>query len=164
MIRLIVSFAFLTVFSAFSQIEFSSFEKQTKANLEQLPDAESITAKSSCGEVSVKMTDKTFSGGCAGTLVREYVATDDCGNTASAMQFISLEDTTPPLFESSNPTEIGKTQMNAQPEVSDNSGLKVKLSFEDQKAGDRITRTWKAVDTCGNVSEFIQTVRLSGEL
>ena len=55
-------------------------------------------ATDNCGEVSIAVTSEEIAGDCAGTLtiVRTFTATDDAGNDTSAMQTISVVDTTGP--------------------------------------------------------------------
>ena len=100
-----------------------------------------------------------------GVLERTYTATDACGNTSSIIQYISLQDTTAPVFECpSNLTyecdeEVLETPT---PFVSDNCGLEVNVTFEETETGDSceriITRTWTAVDYCENEGVCTQVI------
>src|SRR5205807_1693757 len=55
------------------------------------------TAQDGCGSVAVSYSD-VASNSCGGTKVisRTWTATDGCGNIASALQTITVRDTTPP--------------------------------------------------------------------
>ena len=55
-----------------------------------------------CTDVSIEVTSETIAGDCAGnyTIERTFTATDDCGNSTSATQTITVEDTTAPEFTS----------------------------------------------------------------
>ena len=66
---------------------------------EELP-AAGYTAEDACGAVTVEVTEEIVAGDCPQemTILRTYVATDDCGNSASAVQTITVQDTTAPVF------------------------------------------------------------------
>jgi uncharacterized protein YcnI len=56
------------------------------------------TAADNCGEVTLGYSEEMSDVECANqyTLVRTWTATDDCGNSSTASQTISVEDTTAP--------------------------------------------------------------------
>ena len=53
------------------------------------------TATDNCGEVTIEVSSETTAGDCDGsyTLTRTFTATDDAGNSSSATQTITVEDT-----------------------------------------------------------------------
>ena len=57
-------------------------------------------ASDNCGEVTIEVSSETTAGDAAGnyTIVRTFTATDDAGNSASATQTITVQDTTAPEF------------------------------------------------------------------
>ncbi len=57
-------------------------------------------------EVPVVLTESIIPGSCIGarTIIRTFRATDDCGNTATATQTITVVDTTPPVAQCKNAT------------------------------------------------------------
>lgn len=64
-------------------------------------DAEDIpapTVTDECSLVEITFEDVLQSGGCYGTLVRTWIATDACGNSVSAEQIIYIDDDTAPEF------------------------------------------------------------------
>ena len=63
---------------------------------------DAASASDNCGEVTVEEVSETIAGDCAGsyTIVRTFTATDDAGNSTSATQTITVEDTTAPEFTS----------------------------------------------------------------
>jgi hypothetical protein len=65
-------------------------------------DAEEIPAPpvtDDCDQTEITFEDQIQSGGCYGYIVRTWIATDGCGNVATAEQIIELIDTTAPEIE-----------------------------------------------------------------
>ena len=60
------------------------------------------TATDNCGEVTIEVSSETIAGRLRRqhTVVRTFTATDDCGNSSSCDQTITVEDTTAPEFTS----------------------------------------------------------------
>ena len=58
------------------------------------------TASDNCGVVTIEVMSETTTGDAAGnyTIVRTFTATDDAGNSSSATQTITVQDTTAPEF------------------------------------------------------------------
>ena len=58
------------------------------------------TAADNCGEVTIEVSSETTAGDAAGNyvIVRTFTATDDAGNSSSATQTITVQDTTAPEF------------------------------------------------------------------
>jgi large repetitive protein len=100
----------------------------------------------------------------AGTVSRLWTATDDLGNTAHAMQVITvMPDTELPQIFISEPTSTVNCDEFASmsaPVVSDNCAAvdQLLVEFTDVKVGNTITRTWIVTDLCGNKNEAIQTI------
>ncbi|MEO5906647.1 MAG: ice-binding family protein, partial [Saprospiraceae bacterium] len=94
-----------------------------------------ISSTDNCGALTLTSADVISNMVCANglTVTRTYVATDDCGNSASCMQIITVNDTIPPsitcpgdLFlecTDSIPTDLAT--------ASDNCGDSVTLSYTD---------------------------------
>lgn len=156
--------AFLPI-AAVAQITVSEYEMKVTVNIDELDLMTMPSATSSCGVVNVSFTDQVFSGGCLGTLSRTYTFTDDCGNSASAMQFILLEDTVPPVFNVS-PEDFSLSASESTeatiPTVTatDNSMKEVKITFHEFNSGGSITRSWTAEDDCGNVEVMKQVITI----
>ncbi|MCP4580979.1 MAG: T9SS type A sorting domain-containing protein [candidate division Zixibacteria bacterium] len=100
---------------------------------------------------------------CPETITRTYRATDDCDNSVTCVQLITVDDTTPPtitcpgdiIVECSGPTDPDNT---GYPTASDNCDQNPQLAYTDQVDDSLITRTWTATDACDNVSESCQQI------
>ncbi len=120
-------------------------------------------------------TDQIFNGCNAFnfTITRTWVAQDICGNSSTAVQLITVEDTTPPVItcpsdinvscnENTSPAALGVAT------ATDNCDPFVQPTFTDVISGsttgctqNTITRTWTAEDDCGNISTCVQTINIS---
>jgi large repetitive protein len=129
-----------------------------------------ITATDDCGTVNITYTDALNSGGCLGTLVRTYTATDLCGNTATAQQFISIYDTQGPIIQNPADTTVS---CNSAPEsmpsitIFDACGLPIELLDASQEiiaideCSYQIVWHWSAMDYCENVSEATTVITVT---
>jgi hypothetical protein len=66
-----------------------------------VPAPATVTAADNCdSSVSVIFTEKRINGICASNykLIRTWTASDDCGNTTTHSQTVTVQDTTPPLI------------------------------------------------------------------
>lgn len=131
------------------------------------------SASDTCSGEDVNLTfeDVTTAGNCEGTysVSRTWTATDACGNTATAVQTINVQDITPPVIASlpeASTIECEVTPEFAQATATDACGSEVTLTFEDVttigecEGNYAITRTWTATDTCGNASTASQTINV----
>ena len=132
-----------------------------------------------------------MSGGCIGTWYRTWTATDDCGNSSSAEQLITLMDVTAPTFETvpADTTIVLNAFCDANyvvevtggyPSVSDNCDVCFDQNLvvdytesdavytcegdDDMLEGTRyIERTWTVTDQCGNSSNHVQVITLEDD-
>lgn len=130
-----------------------------------------VQATDNCGSVNIDTNTNIIEGDCSGdyTLVRTYIATDECGNTTSATQTITVVDNDPPTFTFvPGNTAISCDQMvpmeNAQ--ATDDCGTatitEVSSTIQGSCAGNyTIVRTFTATDACGNASTATQTISVS---
>lgn len=151
-------------------ITLNDFEEKVRLNTTELKDAQLIEASTTCdGEVKITFEDKKFSGGCAGTLERTYTITDECNNSKTAVQYITLEDTTPPVFQSEPEDITLESRTDLKNPVSlvafDESGNDATVTVEesynmDDKDFVYVTRTWTATDPCDNVATHQRVIAI----
>lgn len=130
------------------------------------------TATDNCtASPAITFSDTVDPGNCAeGGIMRTWIATDDCGNTATCIQLISLDDTTPPDItcpgdvtiscdESTSPDNTGSAT------ATDNCTANPTITFTDDVTPSgicmqtfTITRTFTAIDDCGNPATCSQTI------
>jgi hypothetical protein len=122
------------------------------------------TATDNCDlEVTVTFTSEIGSGGCLGILVRYLTATDDCGNTATAEQYIYIQDTTPPVINEPADMTVECNMVPEAPgeggaEIYDNCGYEVSVEFHTEMLDGPCTDSytilwiWDATDYCDNMS------------
>lgn len=125
-------------------------------------------AMDACGSVSLSLDEDTDYNGCFSsyTITRTWTATDDCGNSSTATQVITIEDTTAPEFTlvpASYSVECTDEVVYENATAADNcAGFSMDL-VTDTVLSDcnnvyDIVRTWTATDGCGNVSTAVQTI------
>ncbi|MFK7756394.1 MAG: T9SS type A sorting domain-containing protein [Flavobacteriales bacterium] len=125
-----------------------------------------VTATDNCNEVTITFEDQLNSGGCLGVVERTYTAVDACGNTATAIQYISLQDTTDPVITCPEDLEhqCDETPDYGMATATDNCGLDVTITMEEStevaECITTITRTYTATDYCDNVSTCTQTITI----
>lgn len=121
------------------------------------------------GAAAISYTDSRSEGTCSYTITRTWSATDNCNNTTTASQTITIKDTTAPVL-AGVPVDASASCDNvpaaAAVTATDNcNGASVALS-ESTTAGNcagnyTITRTWTATDACGNSSSATQVITVT---
>ncbi|MEH6537443.1 MAG: hypothetical protein V7719_13680, partial [Psychroserpens sp.] len=127
------------------------------------------TASDDQGIDSITYIDVS-SGSCPLTVQRTFSVTDECGNTVSDIQNITIDDSTPPNLtlpsdkdlecaESTDPSNTGNAT------ASDICGTST-VSFSDSVVDNcsntkTITRTWTAIDECGNSISDVQVITVT---
>ncbi len=113
-------------------------------------------------------------GGNKGTIIRTFIATDECGNTATCTQTIFVDDTTPPTIDCPETLTVscnGSTDpsVTGMPTALDNCTANPTLTHVDSGAPSgtgcegitgSITRTWTATDECGNTTTCVQIINI----
>ena len=119
--------------------------------------------------IGLEFSDSGISNACTGgVIIRTWTATDECGNTATAQQRVTISaDNAQPTFTSTLPQDITVTCGNIPVapivEASDCNGATVSFVESDPAiriCGYTITRTWTATDGCGNQISHTQTINV----
>ncbi|PWA04819.1 hypothetical protein DB891_17400, partial [Flavobacterium laiguense] len=122
------------------------------------PSFGAATATDTCDPTpTITFADVTTPGSCPSnySVTRTWTATDDCGNTASCSRTIVVQDITAPVITCAADKTI---ECNAafnfdQPTATDNcSTFTIVTVGTVTNTNGSQTRTWKAVDACGNES------------
>jgi hypothetical protein len=120
----------------------------------------SATATDNCSTPVITYVDVTN----GSKISRTWTATDAAGNTASAVQTITLVDNTKPVI-SDVPDVVVSCGGSTTPSVTgmatatDNCSTP-SVTYSDVTNGNVITRTWKATDASGNYSTSVQYITL----
>ncbi len=105
-------------------------------------------------------------------IARTWAATDACGNTGTCRQTITVNDAEPPAITSSPADvviEYPAEPVFGTPVFTDNFDPNVVVTFADVSTPGNgldtvirtVTRTWTAIDECGNVAQASQTITVS---
>ena len=120
---------------------------------------------------TITSSDAIVGGACPqeSTITRTWVATDDCGNSSSCTQTIFVDDSQAPVLtcpanitiQCTASTLPGNT---GTATATDNCDATPTITSSDATVGGAcpqeltITRTWMAIDDCGNSSTCAQTI------
>lgn len=137
-----------------------------------------VQAVDVCGEVVSLTVSQTSNqdpnpANCAHytyALVRTFVVSDDCGNTASAQQIIQVVDNVPPnLYGFSDTTLVCEVSPVTPPPIAIDACGDIALTpvlvnevIDNPGCGDTYTKllVWQSSDVCGNVGQLVQTVHV----
>ena len=148
----------------------SGIPADATATCNTLPAPANPVATDNCDtEVEIDYSETEQAGTCTDSyvLVRTWIATDNCGNTTTESQSITIEDTTAPTL-TGIPGDLtvscGTIIPVAIPLAMDNCDTDVEIEFtESEEPGDcsdnyTLLRSWTAVDNCGNSTTQTQTI------
>ena len=131
------------------------------------------TAVDNCDDaVEVTFTDSTVGTSCPNgyTAIRTFTATDNCGNTTTAQQVITVEpeaavDVTFTFVPAGgsvscadNPSFGDAVAVTDCPDGAVNIIFSDEVDTDDCAQGYSVTRTWTATDNCGNVATASATI------
>ena len=131
------------------------------------------SASDDCDDnVTVTYEDTVLPGGCAQdyTIQRVWTAVDHCGNSAQAVQLITMTDDSAPVITSS-PGPLTLQCVDDIPDPNPNSiqtsgecGVVTVRHISDVPNGQTcpqvITRTYRVSDECGNATDVTQTITI----
>ena len=135
------------------------------------------TAADNCGvPVFIDFSEVEIPGTCSNqyTVVRTWIASDDCGNKTTRVQTVTVSDIIAPVLANlPQPTfttdcaERVPLMPNPAVTASDNCGQPIDIYFSEVEIPGtcanqyQITRTWRAQDDCGNATIFVQTITVN---
>ncbi len=140
-----------------------------------VPSAPAQTATDNCNApVYIDFSETVTPGNCLNrfTLVRTWVAQDDCGNSTVRQQLINVNDDIAPVITCPGPLQAQCSPAEIPPyanlneftsaggTASDNCGLNVNSfgMISEVANGNVYTRTYRVTDQCGNSAACTQTV------
>jgi len=126
------------------------------------------TAVDTCGSAVVTFTDSVVNNcGNARTISRTWRATDQCGNSSTGVQTITVRDLTPPvltypadrLVECGASTAPSATGNATALDACNAATVTYSDSVSNACGGTKvISRLWTAVDSCGNSTNAVQKI------
>lgn len=133
-------------------------------------------AMDACSGVTVAVELSEGEVSCSGmaAVIRTFIATDGCGNTATATQVVTYIDTEAPTFMAPADASVecgadaSPAAMGEPTDLADNCMSDLTVAHEDVIessadgcfADDVIRRTWTVTDGCGNATSAVQIISL----
>jgi len=148
---------------------FDVFPQDALLSCNQVPNGESagVVYSDNCSAVTMTFVDNIITGVCANEYIleREYTITDNCGNSTSRTWTAQVSDNEGPTIygvPQNETLECGSPIGEAIIFGIDNCSALVDIIVSAQTTpldcGYLFTRTWLAVDECGNTTEASQTI------
>jgi len=149
--------------------EFTSVPADYTAECSDEHPLEDATASDNCGVVTVTVDADTVST-CANSYVvtRTFTATDDCMNATTAVQVITIEDTTDPVLSipADYTAECDEALVYENASATDNCtvfDMEIEPYAVDTVMGAcpntwTITRSFAVMDECNNTDSLVQTI------
>ncbi len=139
---------------------------------------DNVSATDNCTtNIIIEFNETVVVGDCEDSyeIIKEWTATDDCGNAMTETQSIVVRDNTAPLI-TNVPADITLDCGQVAPAVpqvfvTDNCDPNVEIVFAETNTSSTfdcttsyvITRSWEAVDRCGNRTTREQTITVGGD-
>ncbi|MBS0009851.1 MAG: HYR domain-containing protein [Bacteroidales bacterium] len=135
-----------------------------------VPDISVVSdAADNCGAPLIAFVSDVSDGNtCPETITRTYSLTDDCGNSITVEQVISIHDLTPPTASNPAtisvqcPADVPAPDISLVNDAADNCGTPVITFVNDVSDGnicpETITRTYAVSDACGNTITVQQLI------
>ncbi|MFM9983837.1 MAG: SdrD B-like domain-containing protein [Flavobacteriales bacterium] len=133
-----------------------------------VPPVSTVSASDNCDlQPDVYFSEETGVG-CPIVITRTWIAVDDCGIETTAIQYITLIDTTPPIFAAPDDITVDCSDIPQAPDLiaQDDCSGEVSLEFIQSESnftvcGYEIARTWIATDACGNSFSDTQIIMVT---
>ncbi len=136
-----------------------------------------VTATDNCDDnVDIDFEEVRQNGNCENnyTLTRTWTAFDDCGNSTSRRQVITIIDSTDPIL-ANVPADmtVECDKIPAEPiniTAIDNCDSDVTIEFNEERHNGScqdnyvLTRIWTAIDNCGNLTQGVQTISVIDDM
>lgn len=149
--------------------EFTSVPANITIECTQALPTENATAEDNCGNATVTYSDDTLeTSSCQTIIKRTFTAVDECSNSNTAEQIITVVDTQGPQITGAPMVFASCTDYQRNfVEATDSCGTVVSITYVDMEVSGGCTgkfiRTYTAVDNCNNSSTFEQIVELTDE-
>lgn len=99
---------------------------------------------------------------CEVMVTRIWTAMDDCGNTSTASQEITIVDDVPPTITGALDLDIPQDSLaNSFATATDNCSAVTMTYTDTQVSGNYVIRVYTATDGCGNTSTFEQLLHVN---
>ncbi len=140
-----------------------------------IPAAPILSATDNCGLASLNMVEATSGANCGYIITRTWTATDNCGNTATRQQIVTVTDTSPPVAKCISGYEVflnGNGEATIHPSNIDDGSYDVcsaiTMSISPTKVTcanlGNATVTLIVTDACNNVGSCNATVKVTDNL
>lgn len=161
----------ITVFDNIPPV-LSNVPANATVSCSSIPAPQTPTVTDNCAapaNITIQYTQTQTAGSCphSYTLTRTWTATDPCGNSSSASQVLTVQDLTAPVL-SAFPANITVSCDNIPTQTvltaTDNCDPAPSVTPTETRTNGScpwsytLTRTWVAMDACGNTSNHTQTV------
>ena len=150
--------------------QFGTFNPYIHIQCGELENLQAPSVSDNCNDVTLTFEDGLSSGGCYGVIVRNWIATDGCGNSTTAVQYISIIDNQGPVIENPADAIVDCDQAPTQiPDIAiyDACGYEVQVLVNEQTIVEidectyQIVWHWEAMDYCENISEATTTITVT---
>jgi ribosomal protein S26 len=131
---------------------------------DQVPVAQECLATDNCSNIIIYGFSEVSTEGCPYTITRTWTAEDECGNTASQTQVITVVDEFAPVLSMyPENTTVPCNDIPGAPTITatDNCDDDLTVSFVEspfEGCSGEFTRTWSVTDWCGNTTTHVQTI------
>jgi len=120
------------------------------------------------GGATVSVASTTTNGVCPQVITRTWQAVDQCGQTATCSQTVTVVDTVPPTISCGPDQTVncGQQWSFSTPTISDNCTapadlvLSIVSTVSSGSCPEVVTRTWQVTDLCGNKAMCVETVTI----